>query len=122
VTRATRKPFGSQNQKLYLPPRPGYYRHWFNDVPGRIDEALAAGYTHVLDAQGRPISRLVGRTDRGDGMRAYAMELPEEWFREDMQRGQELVDSRAAGIKRGDLYPVDQGYLSSRTKVDDRSR
>lgn len=100
--RKLRKPrsvFGSLQQKLALDKRPGYHRHWFNDTPGRIDEAKASGWTHVEDSDNRPVKRIVGQgRDRG-GLLAYAMELPEVFWEEDMAHQAELARRPLDAIK-----------------------
>ena len=106
VSRENRKPFGNMQQKLYWPKRAGFQRYWFNDHPGRIASALAAGYAHVKDENGRPVSRTVGTMKSGAGMVAYLMEIPEEWYNDDMQRGQEVVDRTANDIHRGRVGPL----------------
>lgn len=95
-----RRPFGSLEQKLAAPHRPGFRRYWFNDdpqKPGRIDEAYAAGYTHVLDASGKPRSRIVGR----GGIRGYLMECPEEFWKADMA-AQERHNQKVEAAIKGD--------------------
>jgi hypothetical protein len=113
VTRETRKPFGSMSQKLYWPKREGFYRHWFNDLPGRIEQALQAGYTHVTDPSTKqPVSRVVGKNDRGEGFRGYLMEIPEDWWREDMATNDRVTAARIDPIRRGkpDEMKGQQGY------------
>lgn len=100
-TKESRKPFGSQIQKLAYPQRVGFHRHWFNDEPGRIEEALQAGYTHVEDKDGRKVQRVVGVATQGGALMGFLMEIPEEWFKEDMARNQQVVDERDAAIKAG---------------------
>lgn len=92
-----RKPFGSLDQKLAAPPRKGYRRHWFNDKPGRIDEALEAGYTFVRDGNDRPKSKV---TNAG-GQRSYLMEIPEKWYLADVAAGQKEPDRIDAALRRG---------------------
>jgi hypothetical protein len=101
VTRDSRKPFGSIDQKLAFPKREGYHRHWFNDDPGRIYQAQEAGYTQVTDTNGKPASRVVGVTTGGGPQMAYLMEIPIDWWTEDMDRGQAMVAEKEKGIKRG---------------------
>lgn len=96
-----RKPFGSQDQKLAYAARQGFHRHWFNDLPGRIDAALEAGYTHVEDKDGRKVKRVVGVAPGGGSLDAYLMEIPEEWFQEDMKRQQTVVDQTDDAIRSG---------------------
>ncbi|MFW7267794.1 hypothetical protein ACMAUO_07455 [Gluconacetobacter sp. Hr-1-5] len=80
----SRRPFGLREQKLAYPDREGYHRHWFNDEPGRIARAGDAGYKQVLDESGKPVSMTVGVARGGGAQIAYLMEIPAEWYREDM--------------------------------------
>jgi hypothetical protein len=81
--RKMRKPFGAFTQKLALATRPGYHRHWFNDVPGRIDEAKLSGWTHVTDDKGQPVKRIVGTGRDKGALYAFAMEIPQVFWEED---------------------------------------
>jgi hypothetical protein len=107
ITRENRKPFGSTDQKLAFPPRNGYHRHWFNDEPGRIYSAEQAGYDHVKGIDGKPVSRIVGTRQGGGAILAFLMEIPEEWYQEDMKRLQDEVDRKEAGIRRGNVEKAD---------------
>ncbi len=94
-----RRPFGAFSQKLALPQRPGYYRHWFNDSPGRLEEALSNGWTHVTGADKKPIKRVVGRGRDNGPLVAFAMELPRVFWEEDMAARNEQAQSRMDDIK-----------------------
>jgi hypothetical protein len=109
----TRIPLGTHTQKLELPRREGFHRHWFNDRPGRIQQAQAAGYTFVKDDEGKPISRTVGVRDGGGGLLAYAMEIPKPFYDEDFAAGQERVDKIDAEIRGGKVEskPGDGRYV-----------
>ncbi len=107
VTRQNRKPFGSTDQKLAWPLRPGYHNHWFNDDPGRIYQAKEAGYDHVQDHRGVPVSRVVGVAQGGEPLLAYLMEIPQEWWEEDMANHQKIVDEKMSAIKRGHVSQRD---------------
>lgn len=102
-TPRVRRPFGTQEQKLAYAQREGFHRHWFNDTPGRVDDAVAAGYTHVKDARGQNVSRLVGRTEGGDGLNAFLMEIPDEWFQQDKAAKQARVDEVDQAIRKGEI-------------------
>lgn len=93
------QPFGSQKQKMAYPEREGYKRYWFNDEPGRIEQALSGGYTHV-QKDGQNVTLTVDKTT---GMKAYLMEIPQEWWEEDMRAAQEVVDRREADLRRGSI-------------------
>lgn len=83
--RQKRKPYGAQIQKLALPQRSGYKRHWFNDVGGRVQEYLDCGWTPVMDAKGSPVMRTVGSGRDNSPMKAYAMEIPSVFWEEVQQ-------------------------------------
>lgn len=120
--RATRRPVGAMAQKLALPDRRGYKRHWFNDVAGRIDDAKAAGWAHVLGRDRKPMARAVG-TGRDKGVQyAFAMEIPEVFWQEDQdaqnQRAQDRMDAlKAAPIRapQGTAQKSDAGKFYSPT-------
>lgn len=98
-TRRIRAPFGSQVQKLSLKPREGFHRHWINDEPGRIAQALKGGWTHIKDDDGSPLSRIVNPAT--NGRIAYAMEIRQEWYDEDMAEERKKVDDIENSIRRG---------------------
>jgi hypothetical protein len=97
--RATRKPLGAYSQKLALAQRQGYHRHWFNDVAGRIDEAKASGYAHVVDADGKPICRAVGSGRDKGVLYAYAMEIPKVFFEEDQAAKHKMASDQLDALK-----------------------
>ncbi|WP_213775104.1 hypothetical protein [Bradyrhizobium sp. dw_78] len=99
--RRVTNPFGAARQKLNYPARPGYHRHWFNDQPGRIDIAKQAGYTHVTGNDGEHVKRVVGTMEGGGGLVAYLMEIPTEWWEDDLRAQQARVNEIEAQMKRG---------------------
>lgn len=105
--RAMRKPFGALDQKLAYAPREGYHRHWFNDVPGRIERALEAGYEHVTDREGKKVVSVVGTAEGGGPLQAFLMEIPQEWYDQDMAVQQAERDKVMAQIKEGKLEAKD---------------
>lgn len=98
--RPNRKPFGSFDLKLAYPDRQGFHRHWFNDTPGRIERAIEAGYTHVKNGE-KPVSRIVGSAEGGGALHAFLMEIPEEWYKEDMAKEQALITEKEEMMMRG---------------------
>ena len=100
-TRKSRKPFGSHMQKLAYEPRSGYHRHWFNDTPGRLDRAVEAGYQFVMDKGGQRVARPVGVGESGGALMAYLLEIPEEWYKEDMAAEQQRIDDLEQNIAQG---------------------
>ena len=98
--RKVRNPFGSQKLKMAWPPRTGYFRHWFNDEPGRVIEAQAGGYTFVQDHSGKNVEIVVDKTT---GKKAFLMEIPQEWYDEDMAEQQAKIEEMKSSISRGDI-------------------
>jgi hypothetical protein len=99
--RPARKPFGSMTLKLDYPQREGFHRHWFNDIPGRVGRAQEAGYEHVKDRDGKPVSRTVGTAEGGGALIAFLMEIPEEWYNQDMAAEQRIINDKEESMKRG---------------------
>lgn len=97
--RASRHNFGITTQKLALPDRPNYKRHWFNDTPGRIEMVQMNGWAHVLDKDSKPISRIVGSGHDKGALRAFAMEIPIEIWAEDKKAEHALAQSKMDQIK-----------------------
>ena len=96
---ATRKPLGAFTQKLAYAKRPGYQRHWFNDSPGRLEEARAAGWAAVAGTDRRPVTRHVGQGRDNLGQNAHLMELPEVIFQMDRDEYHKLAAGRVDAIK-----------------------
>ncbi len=99
-----RKPFGTMEQTMAYPKREGFHRHWFNDVKDRIARAQEAGYEHVKNSEGKNVQMVVGTAEGGGPMHGFLMEIPEEWYKEDMAAQQKIVDDREATIKRGEAH------------------
>lgn len=102
-----RQPFGAIRAKLSAPARKGFHRHWFNDDLDRIQQAQAAGYTHVKEATGQPMMRVAGVAKGGGPLRTYLMEIPEEWFKEDAAAKHKELDEIDAAIRGGNIARKD---------------
>jgi hypothetical protein len=96
-----RVPFGAMEQTLAHPPIPGFRLYWANNTPGRVARFKQAGYEHVLDEEGKPISRCVDVRGGGGGIDAYLMKIPLQWYYEDMSAQQDLRDRTMQDIKDG---------------------
>lgn len=96
-----RVPMGTRAARLVGEQRAGYYRRWFNDVPGRIERARAAGFEHVRNAKGEPMSTPAGTQEHGGGMRAYFMEIPDELRAQDLEQKRFLNDEIDRALNRG---------------------
>lgn len=102
----------------------GYHLHIFNDTAGRIDQALAVGYSFVTeDEVGGTSTNVVSRnTDIGDKVRflvgtngtepqyAYLMKIQQEFYDEDQEAMQSKNDAIDAAIRGGKLNK--EGYNS----------
>lgn len=120
ITRESRRPFGMQVQKLAYEARPGYHRHWFNETPGRLEAAVAAGYTYVLDKEGKKVKRVVGVDNAGAPQQAYLLEIPDEWYKEDMQRTLDPVQEMENAIREGKGVSGNPGDDSTQYVPKDR--
>lgn len=100
ITRENRRRLGEMRGKLEADQRPGYARQWFNDRDSRIADVTEAGYTHVLDASGTPISKVVGSGQNG-GLVAYLMEIPQAWRDDDDADMRRRIDDTERGLMRG---------------------
>lgn len=108
VAEATRVrvPFGGAELRLAYPKRSGYRRYWFNDVPGRLFRAKQAGYAHVLDpSTGENVQLVTGRQSGGQELRSYLLEIPEEWYSDDMAVQQDELEKRLSDIRTGRSGP-----------------
>lgn len=99
--RRKKKSFGLERQKLAYTPRPGFHRHWANDVPGRLQDLEERGYAFVKGDDGQPVSRTVGTREGGGGMTGFLMEIPEKWYQEDKAAMHAEIDGVEAAIRRG---------------------
>jgi hypothetical protein len=118
--RAMRKPFGAFTLKLALPQRRGYKRHWFNDVPGRVEQKLSEGWSHIKDKVGSPLKRVVGAGRDNNALLAYAMEIPEVIWLEEQTSFHKAAQARIDDIQahpvrapRGTSQKSDQGKFYS---------
>lgn len=98
--RKIRKPFGSMTQKLALPGINGYHQHWFNDDPGRVEEATANGWAHVMGKDGKPVKRVVGRGRDSAALYAYAMKLPIIFWQEDLNARHDAAQARIDEVRK----------------------
>jgi len=89
-------PFGAYDQKMKLAPIQGYKLHWFNDKPGRVETAKRAGWTPILDHEGKPVVLTVD----GNGLKAYAMKIPEQFWAEDQARQNAKAEAALAAVKK----------------------
>lgn len=120
--RAFRKPLGAYSQKLALPTRSGYHRHWFNDVAGRVVEAENNGWTHIRGTNGKPVSRCVGSGRDKGALYAFAMEIPLIFWQEDQDArnraaAQKMQSLRSSPFRAapGTAQPSDKGKFYSPT-------
>lgn len=116
--RKKRVPLGVPRSKLAVPQRAGYERRWINDDnKGRLQNALAGGYSYVNDPNlqvgedgggdktDSRVSRIVGRAEGGKPLRAFLMEIPSEMYQEDQASKQAALDEVDRAIRKGRLVP-----------------
>lgn len=104
--RSARVPLGMKQMSLGATVREGYQRRWINDTAGRLQQAEQGGYTFVSQDPtakstdvGARTSRIVGTGENGQGMRAYLMEIPMEWYQEDQRAKQKPIEDFEAALQ-----------------------
>lgn len=107
--RRRRKPLGTPRQRLSATVPKGMVARWFNDWPGRISDALEAGYRFIgedgKEAENRKGAKKdrVGVNEDGSPLMSYLMAIPQEWYDEDQAAKQAEVDKHEHTIKRGNI-------------------
>ncbi len=110
-----RVPFGTVRLKMQLSDEDmagfearGMKTYWFNDRDGRIPRALAGGYSYVDPKDATSLGQSAmhgGNTDDGSKvsmivsrgeleMRAYLMEIPIKYWKQDQKAKAEHIDGR----------------------------
>ena len=116
--RRARVPLGDPQPKMAAAKRAGYHRRWINDVGDRLRAAEAAGYQFVedekeVDEAGRGVRRsmTVGTKEDGSPLKAFLMEIRNEFYEADQAVKQAKLDEMDAAMRRGDVrgaQPQDQ--------------
>lgn len=91
AARPERVPLHEQ-KKLSADKREGFVRRWVNDIPGRVNKLMLAGYTKVTGVAERVV-------DKALGIKAVLLETPEEFYHEDQESKQKEVDRVAETLK-----------------------
>jgi hypothetical protein len=121
ISERERVPLGGNRMRLTLEERPGYHRHWINDVGDRIERAQRGGYTFIPKAGarvgtgpesghtdlGEVISCVVGKHEDGRPLRAYAMEIKREYYEADQALKGAAIRQTEADIQRGRIQAQD---------------
>ena len=119
----TRIPMSLPQQKLSVPDIPGYHLHWMNGNPGRISQALAAGYEFVEPGEvevnnfgladnagadgntdmGTRVSIVSGQDVGQDGQanRLYLMKIRQDWWGEDQAKLEDRNEQIATTLRGG---------------------
>ena len=93
----------------------GYYCHWINNYPGRVQDALDSGYEFVTLSEvesaptigfvtadaGDKVSRRVGVTEAGNELLAYLMKIKRAWKDENDAYYQQRTDAIDRRIRSG---------------------
>jgi hypothetical protein len=115
--------------------RPGFVRRIVNDIPGRVQAFLDAGYTVVTDGtevgdHATGLSSGTGTTSTrqvGGGVQGVLMEIPVELYNEDQAEKQAQVDQTEHAIlpeeqdMQGKMYgsvSIDRGQGSGQQSVN----
>ena len=116
--RKTRTPMGVPQAGWNPPPDDGFHYRVFNDNwmanPGRIQQALAAGYEFVEETKGTPIkSQSVGSNDDGSSIQGHLMRIPQVIYDEGQALKNKGPDSVDEQIRSGTVLskPGDGRYV-----------
>lgn len=114
--RRSRTPLGRARQKLTVPELPGCKLRWINDVGGRLLQAEAGGYEYVTKQEvghvgesvesgntdvGNRVSKVVGKDENHNPLRAYLMKIKKTWYDEDQAEKQKQIDEVDRAIREG---------------------
>ncbi len=124
--RPTRRLLGGfKNPLTYDSRDPNYVYRVFNDVPGRLDAAMEAGY-EVVESDAKlgdpvadgatPVGSAVTRPV-GGGITGVLMRKPRDLYQEDMGQKQAAVDELEQGLKQ---HAQSEGHYGS-VKINKRN-
>lgn len=112
-------------QKVFsAPKREGYKRRYVNDMPGRIDAFKRAGWTIVEESAskthdglaqvegdyGSQVRRVVNRDPNAPCRHAVLMEIPTEWYNQDKEEQQKLIDEKEATFDQSGVHRQQNMY------------
>lgn len=117
--------FNGTNLKLQvLAEIPGYDLRWFNDTPGRLQQALNGGWkfverdeisrpdgNKVVDANSATDNRhsaIAGVLENNAPLNMYLMKIRKEWREEDQADAQRKIDETEAHMVRGQGMNADR--------------
>lgn len=89
--RENRTDIGVKPRNLDAPVREGFRRRWVNNDKGRIEAFREDGWEVVQDDG--TIAKRVGRKEDNSDLHGVLMEIPEEFFQENLEEGRaQIVD------------------------------
>mgnify|MGYP005843642093 CR=1 FL=1 len=99
-----------EGQRLVAPSRPGFHRRWVNDEGPGLQNRLQRGYEFVTDDdeaipssdEGSRKSQIVGTGKDGQPLRAYLMEIREDFYEEDQRAREESIRKNESQIRRAE--------------------
>jgi len=123
-----RRPVGTEN-KLAAPTREGFQRRWVNDVTGRVEEYLRAGWVAVINepSSSDPTLENMGAPGTvvnqhvGGGTIAFLLEIPQEYYDESQRAKNDALDMTERGLHEGiasDPYTDSAKGFYGKTKVE----
>ena len=127
--RSRRVPLGQPRMKLKVPEhlipknKKGY---WFNDTPGRLEEAEEAGYGYVADPNAKvgegaenerdrtstKVRKRVGTTKDGAPVMAYLMVIDKDLAEED-KKAKEAERKEQVDVMRRGVHGAEEGHDTS---------
>jgi hypothetical protein len=108
--------------------RDNFEYRWINDNGGRIEQMTAGDDWDLVpdpakegksdaDGLGSIISKVVGKSENGSGMRAYLARKPKEFYIEDQAEKRRSLDATMDAIKRGVPQTGDASPLGANAYV-----
>ena len=115
--RPNRVPLGAPRLKLKVPERSDTVQRWINDNDNRLEDAQEGGYRFVgritdvgiLDVEpgntdtGSRTSKVVGKKENGEPLRAYLMEVDRADYDEDQALKEAKLRETESAIRVGNL-------------------
>ena len=111
--------------------REGYTRYWMNEESGRFEQFTKAGWTPVVGGEanssdksaqtesqlGSVIRKRVNKDPNASSNTAILMEIPTEWYLEDLKEQQKEIDKTEASYNPDGYKPGSTNYGYMRKEI-----